>query len=92
MDEQRVISGVLPDAGPPTKPICAVSIVTCFHRSWDEITLRIEEPLRLELRCIMAIVCRIAMALPEIRKAKGSLGDEHAFIPVILCHGMGNAE
>ncbi len=90
INEQRIIGGVLPDTCPPPKPIRTVPIVVRLHRTRDELTVLVQEPLWIEAASIGAIRRRVMVALPSINHATSPFGYEHAFIPIILSRGVWN--
>src|ERR1700679_1344543 len=91
IDEQRVIGRVFPDTRPPPKAICTVPIIARLYRARNESTMLIQEPLRIETCSVGAIRRRVMVALPEINQANSPLGDEHAFVPIVLGRGVRNA-
>jgi hypothetical protein len=91
-DKERAIGSVFPHAETPSEAIRTVSIVARLHGTWNECTVLIKEPLRIEVRCFVSKERRVVMALPEVRRAKGLLGDERALRLIVLCRGVRNAE
>ncbi len=91
-DEQRLVGRVFTDAFPPPKPVPSVPVVARLPRMRNQFTGPVQKPLRIEVRRIVAVGRGIIMALPQVREAHGSLGNEHPFIPIVLYRGVWNAQ
>ncbi|SRR6266702_4277102 len=84
VDEQRLVGDMFPHATAPPETIRAVPFLARPRRTRHNLATRVQEPLGSEHRGVVAIGGRVVVAMPEIRKAQRSLGDEHPIVPVVF--------